>query len=74
MIDRILNVKQQYLKPFNSMQTNELWLVYLQTIHSKIIYLSLAFHPYHPLRPAGLLDILCTYRAVVGKFLLVGQH
>ena len=37
--------------------------------------LSLAIHPYHLSFPAGLLDyILCLYRAVVGKFLLVGQH
>ena len=30
---------------------------------------------YHPSLPVGVLDyILCPYRAVVGKFFLVGQH
>ena len=45
--------------------------------HTSSMYfsLSLAIHPYHPLLPAGLLNnIQCPYRAVVGKFLLVGQH
>ena len=37
--------------------------------------LSFAMRPNHPSRPAGLLDyILCPYRAVTDKFLLVRQH
>ena len=37
--------------------------------------LFLAIRPYHSSLPAGLLEyILCLYRAVVCKFLLVGQH
>ena len=36
---------------------------------------SLGIYPYHPLLPTGLLDdILCLYKAVLGKFLLVSQH
>ena len=36
---------------------------------------SLAIHPYYPSLPPGLLDyILHSYRAVLGKFLFVGQH
>ena len=38
-------------------------------------WLSLAFRPYYPSLPPGPLEsILCLYRALVGKFLLVGQH
>ena len=37
--------------------------------------LSLSIHVYHPLHPSGPLhNILCPYRDVVGKFLLVVQH
>ena len=38
-------------------------------------WLSLTIRPYHPSLLVGFLDyIFCLYRAVVGKFLLVGQH
>ena len=38
-------------------------------------WLSLAICSYHPSLPAGLLDyILCPYRVVADKFLLVCQH
>ena len=40
MLNRITLVRWEYLKPFNSVQTNELWLVLkmLQTICFQILY------------------------------------
>ena len=41
----------------------------------EFFWLSLVIHPNHTSLPAGRPDsILCTHRAVIGKFLLVGQH
>ena len=38
-------------------------------------WLSLSIHPYHPSIPTGPLNsILCPHWAVIGKFLLIGQH
>ena len=45
------------------------------TVFPDSLSLSVTIRPYHPSLLAGLLDyILCLYRAVVGEFLLVGQH
>ena len=42
---------------------------------SLFLSLSLAIHIYHLSLPVGLLDhALCPYRAVIGKFFMVGQH
>ena len=45
------------------------------SMDSPPLSLSLTIRPYRPSLSAGLPDyILCLYRAVVGRFLLVGQH
>ena len=49
MPNRIISLKPQYLKPFNCMQINEVWLVkklYLQNIAKQIIYIYIYIYTY----------------------------